>query len=200
MRTAIGAVAVITLIALAVNLLGGDEEPAERTPQVAFAGTARAESEASRPDQPVVDTEAGEIRKILDDWYQNAFVDPSKYGDGTFSDVAKYFTKEAQTSFTEDLKSLTIGEAREEVRRVEPAVQTANVTVFFDKAGKPQFATAVVRFEARASLKSKEALPVHIRQNATYHFEKKSGEWLVAYYEADQKQNSVQPSPSPERS
>lgn len=180
-------------------MFGGDEKAEEKTPQVAFTGRVRAESEAKRPGQAEADAEAKPIFTMLNDWYQTAFIDPKLFGDGTFPDVAKLFAKEAQASFTKDISSLTIGEAREQVRRVVPEQSIANITLFYDDGGNAVFATAAVRFMARATLTQDGAFPLRITQTGTYHLKREGSSWLVTFYDASANQDSIQPTPSPSR-
>jgi hypothetical protein len=136
---------------------------------------------------------------MLNDWYEQAFVDSDKFGDGTFPDIAKSFTGAAGTSFKKDLGMLTIGDARTEVKRVDPSTQTAKVTVYFN-SGKATYAIAAVHFAANATMKQSGAYPLKINQVVTYSFQKTGQGWVVTYYSGNQTQNSIVPSPSPSAS
>ena len=132
---------------------------------------------------------------MLNDWYEQAFVDTDRFGSGTFPDIAKNFTSTARAKFAQDLNTLTIGEARTEVKHVDPTTQTAIVTVYFSN-GKPTYAIAAVRFVANATMKSSNAYPLKIDQSVTYDFQKTGQGWVVSYYSAKQSQHSLVPSPS----
>jgi hypothetical protein len=84
------------------------------------------------------------------------------------------------------------------VSRVDPSVQTAKVTVFFSK-GAPRYAIAAIHFVARATMKKSGAFPLKIDQTVTFNFEKQGQGWVVTYYTANQKQDSIVP-PSPSAS
>ena len=200
LRTGIGVVVIIVLAALIANLAGGKKKPGVQPPpgvaQVAFVAAVKGATDAkSPPSRGAITKESSQIVSMLNDWYELAFVDTSKFGDGTFPDIAKHFTQAARTSFTKDLLTLTIGEARTEVKHVDPTTQTAKVTVYFSN-GKPTYAIAAVHFVANATMKKSDAYPLRIDQSVTYDFQKTDQGWVVTYYTANQKQHSVVPSPS----
>jgi hypothetical protein len=200
LRTGIGVVVIVVLAALIANLVGGGKKKAGpgATPlaKVAFVATMAGETNAKvKPSPSAVQAQGGQIVTLLNDWYQRAFVDPKQYGDGTFPEIAKHFTADARVSFTKDLATLTIGDARTEVDRLDPTLQTAKVTVYFNNA-TPMFAIAAVHFAANATLKQSGAYPLKIDQTVTYNFERTPQGWVVTYYTAKQTQKSVVP-PSP---
>src|SRR5207249_1174455 len=92
--------------------------------------------------------ETDTLVKMFNDYYQEAFVDPRKWGDGTFKDLKAHFASDVQPSFVKDINSLTIGEARTELRRVDLDVNTLAVTVYFDSHVRPSYAVVVARFNA----------------------------------------------------
>lgn len=204
LRTGIGVVVLIGIAALIGNLIGDDGTPKPgepATPQVRFAGTVKGETDAGSSLKPkqaktaATNKEGAAIHAMLDDWYRQAFVDPERFGDGTFPTVRKLFTAEAATKFPTDVNTLTIGEARIEVSRVEPETSTADVTVYFD-GSKPTFATADIRFVAKGTLKKGDAFPIRIVQSAVLHLRKLSEGWRVTWYDAKQTQDSIVPSPT----
>jgi hypothetical protein len=198
LRTAIGVVVIIVGAALIANLVGNKKKGSTPPPgvaQVKFVATVKSNSDAKTPTRAAVTGEADKIVAMLNDWYEQAFVDTTRFGNGTFPDIAKNFTADAKTKFTTDLTTLTIGDARTEVKRVEPSTQTVLMTVYFAN-GKPTYAIAAVHFVADATMKKSGAYPLKIDQSATYTFTKTGQGWLVSYYSAKQKQDSIVPSPS----
>ena len=199
MRAGIVAALAIAAAGVGVSLIGGSSDPAdeEPTPVVAFEATISGEGD-SKPSDEAVQAEGEKIVELLDDWYQQAFVDPEKFGDGTFPEVAATFDEAARIAFAEDVDALTIGPAREEVERVEPTTATATITVFFEKGKTPTWATAAVSFAATATLKDETAPPVGIDQTVTLFLRRTDEGWLVStYYDAHQEQRSIETSPSP---
>jgi len=199
LRTGIGVVVVVVVAALIANLAGGKKKsntPPPGVAQVKFVASVKGASDGKTlPAKSVVNAEAGKVVSMLNDWYEQAFVDTDRFGSGTFTDIAKNFTSTARAKFAQDLNTLTIGEARTEVKHVDPTTQTAIVTVYFSN-GKPTYAIAAVRFVANATMKSSNAYPLKIDQSVTYDFQKTGQGWVVSYYSAKQSQHSVVPSPS----
>jgi hypothetical protein len=200
LRTGIGVVVIVVLAALIANLAGGGKKKTNTPPpgvaQVKFVASVKGATNAkSPPSKSAVNAEAGKIVSMLNDWYEQAFVDTSRFGDGTFGDIAKSFTDAAKVQFTKDLSTLTIGDARTEVKRVDPSTQTVSITVYFSN-GKPTYAIAAVHFVASATMKKSGAFPFKIDQAVTYDFQMTGQGWVVSYYSARQTQKSVVPSPS----
>lgn len=199
LRTGIGIVGVVAVAALIANALSGDPtgpdgEPAVAT--VAFTHTTKATSDAKQPKTAAAKAEADAIVKILNDWYQRGFVDPKLYGHGTFGEIAAYFAKDAKDSFTKDVASLAIGDARTLVARVDPTKAAAGITIFFAKGTKPTFAVAEVVFDAIATQKQSGQPNITIKQRGTYHLEKTGNAWKVVYYTATASEKPVEPTPS----
>jgi hypothetical protein len=200
LRTGIGVVVIVVLAAVIANLVGGGKKKTNTPPpgvaQVSFVSTVKGATNAKSPaPKNAVNAEGRTIVSMLNGWYEEAFVDTSRFGDGTFGDIAKSFIEPAKTQFTKDLSALTIGDARTEVKRVEPSTQTVTVTVYFN-SGKPTYAIALVHFTANATMKKSGSVPLKIDQSVTYDFQKQGSGWVVSYYSAKQTQNSVTPTPS----
>ncbi len=200
LRTGIGVVVIVVLAALIANLAGGGKKKTSTPPpgiaQVKFVASIKGATDAKSPlPKSLVNPEAGKILTMLDDWYQQAFVDTRRFGDGSFPDISKSFNEEAKVQFAKDLATLTIGDARTDVKRVDPSTQTATITVYFTN-GKPTYAIAAVHFVASATMKKSGSYPLKIDQSVTYDFQKTGQGWVVSYYSAKQSQNSIVPSPS----
>lgn len=175
---------------------GADSRPG-KVDTVAFAGATRSEGAPKPGSASDADSTGAEIRRVLDDWYQRAFADPSQYGDGSFPEVAKHFGAEAGIGFVEDRSALTIGALADDVRQVSVKTQVANIVVYFDE-GKPSYATVSVRFGA--DIQRKDRSRVDLFQRASLVMERRDGEWkIVNYYDARQTVDSVpsEATPSP---
>lgn len=165
------------------------------TPQLAFAASVeQVAGGAKAAPQDKVKSESDAIVKMFTEWYQEAFVDPKRWGDGTFAGLADHFTAEAKPAFTRDVKSLTIAEARTELRRVERPSGSVKVTVYFHD-GNPQYAVADVTFSAVGTMKRSGAVPLQISQRGSFFLRKVGGDWKIFSFRAHQDQ--VQPSPTP---
>lgn len=199
LRTGIGVVVIVVVAALIANLAGGKKKKGAPEPgvaTVAFTATyTGAANTKSRPAPNTVQAQGTKIVSMLNNWYQEAFVNTKDFGDGTFPDIQKSFAPAARTKFETDKATLTIGDARTEVKRVDPTTQTAKVTVYFDK-GKATIAIAAVHFVATATMNQSGAYPLTIDQTVTYTFTNTAQGWVVSYYSGKQTQKSVVPSPS----
>jgi hypothetical protein len=187
---------IVIVIALIVgNLGGGKQTPEPPTAQVSFDTSVQTQHEGKNVAPGAADAERSAITTVLNDWFQTAFVDTKKFGDANFPSVQAHFAKEARASFTKDLATLTIGDARDEVKRVAPDVARARIALYFANQ-TPTFALVRVTFSATATMKDKTAPPLRIVFTGDLTLEKQNGTWVVTYYKANQTQNSVQPSPS----
>lgn len=164
-------------------------------PTLEFVAKTKHVSQAKAAPANVQQGEVEAITTMFNDYYQTAFVDPGKWGDGTFEDLADLFAEDAKASFTRDLASLTIGEARTELRRVDLGPNFFGVTVYYDSKQNPTFAVTTVNFEGRGTLK--QAGPaVTIKQSATYWLQKIDGDWKITSYDTNETQTTPTPTPT----
>ena len=192
-------VAVLVLLGIAVIVVallsrsGGEKEPP--IANLTFATTAAHVNQGKAPDAGVQDAEKTAIETMFNDYYQEAFVDPDKWGDGTFENLKGLFVEEAQASFTKDLASLTIGQGRVDFKRVDPSASQLVITIYYDAQQKPTFAVAAATFNAKATLK-KTGPQVTIRQKASYYLQKVGDDWKITAYDAEESQNTPTPTPT----
>jgi len=198
LRTGVAFVVIIAIAALIANALGGGSKKATDASiaHVAFLTTVRSASDAGTPNKATVAAEAQDIVAMLNDWYQTAYIDPSQFGDGTFPSVAAHFAGDAKASFTKDIGSFTIAEARTRVARVVPSQQRATITVFMLDGKTPTYATALIRFMAVATQTRATQPKIRITQHASLHLEKIDGTWKVTYYTADSSEDPIAPPPT----
>lgn len=185
---------VVIVVALLSRSGGGPGE--SPTPTLAFATTVSHVSQGKAADTGAQQTQSQAIEKMFNDYYQEAFVDPEKWGDGRFEDLKGLFAEDAQASFTKDIQSLTIGQGRVDLKRVDPGASDLVITIYWDAKSQPTFAVAAATFNARGTLK-KTGPAVTIAQNATYFLQKTGDEWKITAYDADETQNTPTPSPTP---
>jgi len=210
-RTGLGVVAVVGIIAIILGLLTGDDPPEEQEPvsRVAFSTSAQGTSDsgARRVPDRRVRPEAEQIAALLNDWYQGAFVGPEVFvvpepgaeDPPPFprEEMLVHFAEEARATVDDDVDALTLGSERGTFERVDPTRTVARVSILFAGGTQPTVATVFVAFEATGTLRDDTAAPVEIVQTATLHLTKDKGGWLISFYEAHQEQESVEPSPSP---
>ena len=197
-RTVLVLVLIVVGVVIAVLVSrggGGHTAGGIPIPTFHFTATTRQVTQGRRPGPGAAQGEASGIVKMFDDFYQEAFVDPTKWGDGQFPDLRAMFSREAQASFAKDLPSLTIGEARTELQRVDPAPSALVVTVYFDAPGRPAFAVAAATFNASGTPNQKGP-KLLIAQKATFYMQKVGSAWTITAYDASQSQGTPSPSPS----
>jgi len=193
-------IAAVIVVALLSRSTGGPGSKGNPVPQLAFVAKVNAVSQASSPDTATRQAEAQKLQKMFTDFYQEAFVDPRKWGDGQFDDLKSLFGKDAQTSFTRDLTSLTIGQARTQLKRVDPRAANLVVTVYYDAKQRPTYAVVAAAFTGVGTLKS-SGPRVTIRQKASFYLTKNGDTWTITAYDADQTQDTPSsPSPTPSSS
>ena len=193
-------VVAVIVVALLSRSTGGPGSKGNPVPQLAFVAKVNAVSQSSSPDSATRQAEAQKLQTMFTDFYQEAFVDPRKWGDGRFEDLKKLFAQEAQTSFTRDLPSLTIGQARTQLKRVDPKTANLVVTVYYDAKQKPTYAVVAATFDAIGTLKS-SGPRVTIKQKASFYLTKSGGTWTITAYDVDQTQDTPSsPSPTPSSS
>jgi hypothetical protein len=193
---AVLALLVAGVIVIALLSRGGGGSKETPTPTMAFVAHTRVENQAKAADKGTQTAESDAIVKMFNDFYQEAFVDPDKWGDGKFENLRDdLFAETVRSTFTKDLGSLTIGEGRLDLKRVDRPQGTLNVTIYYNASSKPTFAVAVATFDALGALK-KAGPRVNIKQKATFYLQKTGDKWIVTAYDANQTQETP-PSPSP---
>jgi hypothetical protein len=186
---------IVVIVAALLSRSGGGGKDAA-TPQLAFVATANHVSQSKAPDDGTKRAQLDAIKTMFTTFYQDAFVDPEKWGEGTFEDLKKLFAEDAQASFTKDIQSLTIGQGRIDLERVEPRTANLAISVYYDGKSQPTFAVATATFVGRGTLK-KTGPAVTINQKATFYLQKTGDDWTITAYDADQTQTTPTPSPTP---
>lgn len=187
----VAAVVVVALLSRGGGI-GTKENP---IPTLAFTTKMAVVNQGKAADRETRKAEGDAIEKMFNEYYQVAFVDPRKWGDGKFEDLLDKFSKEVQASFTKDLSSLTIGPARIELERVDPTAASLGVTVYYDTKSKPTFAVAAATFNARGTLKQ-SGPPLFIKQKATFYLQRTGDGWRITSYDAEQSQETPTPTPT----
>ena len=188
-------VAAIVVVALLSRSTGGPGSKSNPIPTLAFVAKVNTVAQTSSPDAATRRADGDTIIKMFTDFYQEAFVDPRKWGDGQFNDLKDKFAKDAQASFTKDLESMTIGTLRTQLKRVDPTTANLVVTVYYNDKQKPTYAVAAASFYAHGTLKQ-SGPRVTIKQKATFYLTKTGGGWSIMSYDSDQSQDTPTPSPT----
>jgi hypothetical protein len=190
------------VVVVALLSRGGGGKPGSKenpVPTLAFVSKVKSVAQNKSPDAATTKANGDAVVKMITGYYQEAFVDPRRWGDGQFADLRELFAKEAQASFTQNVAALTIGEARTELKRVDPTGATLTVTVYYDAKNRATLAVAAAAFNAKGTLKA-SGPEVTIQQKATFYMQKQGASWIITDFDAEQHQDTPTPSPSPSAS
>ncbi|MGH2726177.1 MAG: hypothetical protein ACRDKS_04290, partial [Actinomycetota bacterium] len=97
--TVLGLLAVVVLVIVLLSRGGGPGGPDEPPiPTLQFVAKATHVFQGKAAGAGTQQSEADALTRMFDDFYQEAFVDPRKWGDGTFEDLADLFSDDAKPS------------------------------------------------------------------------------------------------------
>lgn len=138
----------------------------------------RAVGEPLEPAEVAGPSEA--VRRTMQDLLEIGFVDPERWGDGTFPGLLEHFDPAAREEAAADLRRLTLGAAARELDRVAPTSATMRVEIVTDRARHPVAAFATVDLEAVAWAGETRGV---VRHHGTYLLRRSEGGWRIVSYE-----------------
>jgi polyisoprenyl-teichoic acid--peptidoglycan teichoic acid transferase len=130
--------------------------------------------------QATVRTTAEAVRDVMTDVYTTGFVDPARWGDGTFPSLFTSFAPTARAAARGDLGALTLGAMAHRLEGVRPSDTTMDVRVIGDRAGRPLVAFATIRFRAIGVASGAE---IPIRHDGAYVLRRSDAGWRVTGYD-----------------
>jgi hypothetical protein len=193
--------ALLTALALVAGACGGDDEPGggqprdeeepqeEQGPPTAnfSVGEVRVIDSQDRPEAGSnAAAKVEKVKELINNYYNAAFVDPAKWGDGGHPELASLFTDEAKPQVGPRIGVLALGDVSKSVRSVEPQKQQIDrLTLYFD--GDPNTALGVVSttFEATAAPAAEGAEPVRVVHTGTFWLAPEGDGFLVSAFNAD---------------
>lgn len=121
------------------------------------------------------------VRTAITELYATGFVDPDRWGRGTFPSLGRSFAGPVRPAVRRDLPSLSLGGAAKELDEVVPTRARLQLRFLTDRARHPVAAFASVDFQGVGI-----AGDVHVRiaQEARYTLGKLNGAWRVETYRA----------------
>lgn len=126
---------------------------------------------------------AKQVENLVNTYYNDAFLQPSQWGDGAFPSLSGLFTSDAATSVGANLQTLALGPLAKQIARVTPTKETeSTVNVLIEADGTPSYATVITRFEARAT-PSAGGPAVVILQSAQFMIQASGGSYHIAGYD-----------------
>jgi len=156
---------------------GGGEErpPADLAWEVGFTKVVAVDE---KPPQGRVDSATEEISALMDELYTTAFVDPARWGGGSFPTLADFFADEAADHARDHLDDLSLGSLAKRVARVDPGKNRLFVSLLVDEDGAITFADVDATF--RADARTKDGEPFKIFQKGRFFLESQDdGPWEI---------------------
>ena len=120
------------------------------------------------------------VRGTMEELLEIAFVDPERWGDGSFPGLLSLFAAPARDEADGDLRRLTLGAAAREIDAVSPTSATLDVEIVADRAGHPVAAFATVDLEAVAFAGEVRG---PVRHHGTYVLQRSAEAWRIVSYE-----------------
>jgi hypothetical protein len=157
-----------------------DEEVPEFSFELGKVGGA-AVAVGDTASQEEVDEAAEGIRETLDGMYVAGFIDPSKWEDGTFSEVLEAFREDAQRRARRDLSNLTLGDDAEHVASVTPDVGRLSIRFLVGEERELVSAVAATSFAAGGELK--DGRPLIVQHRGSYYMHPGDDGWEIVGYQ-----------------
>ncbi|MDP9341372.1 MAG: hypothetical protein M3Q23_04500 [Actinomycetota bacterium] len=171
--------------------------PSPKTPKFDFkllgAKAIRSSDSTKAADlKQTADQSAQDIARTLDRMYSLAFLDPSNWQHGTYSNVYGFFDLgKAQKIAARDTALLTLGTgAGDQFSTVLPSAGTLKVRVLMDPSGNAYTAVAIAHFAARATDKSGTG-ETTVVSTAQYFMHILEGGWTIYGYRVERNDHPV---------
>jgi hypothetical protein len=120
------------------------------------------------------------VEQALTSFYQEAFAEPSLWGQDLPSSAWNAFAPAARSRAAEDAQSLTLGTLGEGVTTLRFTKTDLSVRVLLDQHGHPQGALASV--VVRADGVHDDGQTVRVANRATFFLEPSGPRWLIQGY------------------
>lgn len=196
-KTLAVAAAVIALIAVVFLRMGEDGGAGPGAPPVHFqTGTIKASSTGGEAHLADAQAVLPEIRRIMQDFYQEAFLDPATWKSGDYDPAWSKFTPEAAQRAKEHLEVLTLGaHAGEDFDSIQPRPSLLGLRVLTNEHGKPLSAFALVTFAADAKTSAGE--PHEVVSVGSFSLEPSGDSWRITGFQVHREDDTYGSSPSP---
>lgn len=187
-----GALAVVGLsVAYLIGRGGGGPTPSgSPTPPPRanlLAGEIRAVDSQDRPEASAAANEkTALILVLLNAYYNAAFVDTTKWQNGTHPELVNLFTNEAQTTVVANMGSLALAELAPRITSLTPTRQDATrISFLFESDLSTPSVIVTTLFEAEAKTKQAKVGPVKVVHRATFWLAQKVSIFRIMAYSAE---------------
>jgi LCP family protein required for cell wall assembly len=123
---------------------------------------------------------AEQIRETMTGLYTAAFVDPTAWGDGRFTEILPFFRGDAQRQARGDVNRLTLGKAAGQLTEVDPGRARLRVDVLTDLGKHPIAVLAHMQFRGKGL--TEDGVETPIRHRAEYLLRRFGGGWQIVAY------------------
>lgn len=123
------------------------------------------------------------VTATVNAYYNAAFIEKGKWGQGTHPDLAAFFTADVQPHVAPQLGALALADIAPAITKVDPTKQEVPILTFLIEPDMTTpLAVATVLFEATATAVEKENSPVKIAHTATFWFVKEGDAYKIAAF------------------
>ncbi|MBW3588589.1 MAG: hypothetical protein KY429_04140 [Actinobacteria bacterium] len=121
------------------------------------------------------------VTATVNAYYNAAFIEKGKWGQGTHPDLASLFTADIQPQVAPQLGALALADIAPAITKVNPTKQEVPILTFLIEPDMTTpLAVATVLFEATATAVEKENSPVKIAHTATFWLVKEGDAYKIA--------------------
>ena len=166
---------------------GGEEED-QGPPAADFQlGDVRLIDSADRPESPsVADSRIPKVVELVNNYYNNAFLDPGKWGDGAHPELANLFTEEAKPNVAPRIGILALGDVSRALTEVTPDKQQIDrLTLYFDTDINQPLGAVTTSFEATATPTDEGGGPVKIVHTGTFWLQPEGDGFRISAFDAN---------------
>ena len=186
-RSSALAFAVVLVIAPVLGACDGDRASRERAkePPPATANFQVIETRGidaqDRPEaQAAASAASAGVTATVNAYYNAAFIEKGKWGQGLHPDLASFFTADVQAQVAPQLAALALADIAPAITRVDPTKQEVPILTFqIEPDMTAPLAVATVLFEATATAVEKKNSPVKIAHTATFWFVKEGDVYKI---------------------
>lgn len=177
-------VAVAVLVPLAIWRMAQDGVAPAAVAEVPFqTGVVKVAGVGKKPQPGVADQTAADVRALMQDYFQAAFVNPSVWRSGDYAEAWKTMTPEAAAAAERHVDVLTLGpDAGEAYSSLEPQPSLFGLRLLTDRHGKPAAAVGLVTFTAEAV--RADGSPETIVRDVRFTLEPTGKGWRITGFQA----------------
>jgi hypothetical protein len=162
----------------------GAAKPAFSNPAVAdfsTMGVRAVDAQDRQSSNAAANAALKQVINLVNTYYDNAFLQPSDWANGSFPNLSGLFTSDAAGTVPANLQTLSLGPLASQVAGVKPQTETTTiVSVLIEPNGSASYATVTTRF-AGTTVPVGSAASVQILQSAQFMID--ASDYKIAGYD-----------------